>query len=78
MFKLTISETDHFSSERKYYTLRQVSFGKSPKECHSKMSGHNHGQRTVTGGHPWGYGGTPVMREVCLEKDGKVVYRFWD
>jgi hypothetical protein len=42
------------------------------------MQGRNHGQRINRGGHPEGYGGTPVLCCQRLEKDGKILKEIWD
>jgi hypothetical protein len=75
MFKLIIKEVECFG-KRGYFTTRRVSFGKSPKECISKMR-RNNGEHTVEGGCPMGYGGTPVMEMRRLEKDGKMLSEVW-
>lgn len=76
MFKLTFTTVESFG--REYYTDTVVAFGKSPKQCYQKMRGVNHGQRIHHGGHPEGYGGTPVLCGECLEKDGKILKEIWD
>lgn len=74
MFKLIITDVESFGTE--YYNVRRVAFGRSPKICWSKIN--TFGQHTVSGGHPEGWGGTPVLQQRRLEKDGKVLSEVWD
>ena len=74
MFKLTLMTVECCIDG--YYNDTTISFGKSPKECWAKMRGRNHGQRINRGGHPLGYGGTPVMCYELLEKMGKPSKKF--
>jgi hypothetical protein len=76
MFKLTLITVE--ACHDGYYDDISVTFGKSPKECWAKMRGPNNGQRITRGGHPLGYGGTPIMCCERLEKDGKVIKEIWD
>ena len=75
MFKLTVTDVEAFGPE--YYNVRRVAFGSSPKQCWSKIRRYN-GEHTCTGGHPEGWGGTPVLQGRKLEKNGKVLYSVWD
>lgn len=75
MFKLIITDVESFGTE--YYNVRRVAFGRSPKQCWAKIRRYN-GEHTCTGGHPEGYGGTPVLQQRRLEKDGKVLFDVWD
>jgi hypothetical protein len=75
MFKL-INEEVECLGKHGYFTTRRVSFGNSPKECYSKMRRYN-GEHTVSGGHPEGWGGTPVLLMTRLEKNGKMLSEVW-
>ncbi len=74
MFKVIVSDVEAFG--RDYYTTRSVAFGKSPKQAWAKL--RRRGEHTVSGGHPEGYGGTPVLQMCRLEKDGKMLWEIWD
>lgn len=74
MFKVIVSDVESFGSE--YFTTRRVAFGKSPKQAWAKV--HTFGQYAVSGGHPEGYGGTPVLQCRTLEKNGKIISQVWD
>jgi hypothetical protein len=73
MFKLTLITVEDIMGS--YYEEYTIAFGKSPKACWDKMRGH--GQRVNRGGHPEGYGGTPVICGERLEKDGKTIKQIW-
>jgi hypothetical protein len=75
MFKLTLITVEDIMGN--YYNNTTIAFGKSPKACWDKMRGRNHGQRVNRGGHPEGYGGTPVICGERLEKDGKTIKQIW-
>ena len=75
MFKVIVSDVEAFG--REYFTTTRVAFGKSPKQAWEKIYRYN-GEHTVSGGHPEGYGGTPVLQMRCLEKDGKKLSEIWD
>jgi uncharacterized protein (DUF433 family) len=64
MFKLTLITVEDIMGN--YYNNTTIAFGKSP-----------HGQRVNRGGHPEGYGGTPVICGERLEKDGKTIKQIW-
>ena len=74
MFKLVITDVESFGTE--YYNVRRVAFGRSPKICWEKI--YTFGQYTTSGGHPEGWGGTPVLQQRRLEKNGKPLYDIWD
>ena len=74
MFKLIIEDVECLGRHG-YFTTRRVSFGKSPKACDAKM--RRYGEHTVAGGHPEGWGGTPVIQMRRLEKDGKMLNEIW-
>ncbi len=74
MFKVTVSDVESFGSE--YFTTRSVAFGKSPKQAWANL--HKRGAHTVSGGHPQGYAGTPVLQCRRLERDGKIISEIWD
>lgn len=74
MFKLIITDVESFGTE--YYHVRRVAFGRSPQQCWSKI--RTFGQYTVSGGHPEGWSGTPVLQMRRLEKGGKPLYEVWD
>lgn len=75
MFKVIVSDVEAFGPE--YFTTRRVAFGKSPKQAWAKLYRYN-GEHTVSGGHPEGYGGTPVLQCRTLEKNGKIISRVWE
>ena len=75
MFKVTVSDVESFG--REYFTTNRVAFGKSPKQAWAKLNRYN-GEHTVSGGHPEGYGGTPVLQCRRLERDGKIISEIWD
>jgi hypothetical protein len=72
MFKLTITDVEAFGPE--YYNIRRVVFGRSPKQCWEKIYTQ---AAQVSGGHPEGWGGTPVLQQRKLEKNGKPLYNVW-
>ena len=74
MFKVIVSDVECFGSE--YFTTRSVAFGKSPKQAWANL--HKRGAHTVSGGHPQGYAGTPVLQGRRLERDGKIISEIWD
>ena len=74
MFKVMVSDVESFG--RDYYTTTFVAFGKSPKQAWAKL--RKRGAHTFSGGHPEGYGGTPVLQMRRLEKDGEMLYEVWD
>lgn len=74
MFKVTVADVESFG--RDYYTTTSVAFGKSPKQAWAKL--RRCGEHTVSGGHPEGYGGTPVLQCRRLERDGKIISEIWD
>ena len=75
MFKVTVSVVE-CCGKLGYFTRKRVAFGKSPKKAWAKLQRYN-GEHTVSGGHPDGYGGTPVMEMLRLEKNGKMVWEEW-
>lgn len=75
MFKLTIKSYEALCGE--YFTTTRVAFGKSPKQARAKLARYN-GEHTVSGGHPSGYGGVPIMDETTLQKNGKIIYQTWN
>ena len=75
MFKVTVADVESFG--RDYFTTTRVAFGKSPKQAWAKLNRYN-GEHTVSGGHPEGYGGTPVLQMRRLERDGKTISEIWD
>ena len=74
MFKVIVSDVECFG--REYFTTRSVAFGKSTKQARANL--RKRGAHTVSGGHPEGYGGTPVLQMRRLEKDGKMLDEIWD
>ena len=74
MFKVIVSDVECFGHE--YFTTRSVAFGKSPKQASANL--RKRGAHTVSGGHPEGYGGTPVLQMRRLEKNGKMLDEIWD
>ena len=75
MVKVIGADVEAFG--REYYTTRRVAFGKSPKQAWAKLYRYN-GEHTVSGGHPEGYGGVPVLQMRRLEKDGEMLSEIWD
>ena len=75
MFKVIVSDVESFGD--RYFTTRRVAFGKSPKQAWAKLNRYN-GEHTVSGGHPEGYGGTPVLQMRRLEKNGNMLSETWD
>ena len=59
MFKVIVSDVECFG-KLGYFTTRSVAFGKSPKQAWAKL--RRRGEHTVSGGHPEGYGGVPVLQ----------------
>tara|TARA_E500000318_G_C3529168_1_gene199722 strand:+ start:403 stop:633 length:231 start_codon:yes stop_codon:yes gene_type:complete len=76
MFKVIVSDVECFGRFG-YYTTRRVAFGKSPKQAWAKLRRYN-GEHSVSGGHPEGYGGVPVLQMRRLEKDGEMLSEVWD
>ena len=75
MFKVIVSDVECLGKFG-YYTTRSVAFGKSPKQAWANL--RKRGAHTVSGGHPEGYGGTPVLQMRRLEKDGEMLSEVWD
>ena len=75
MFKVTRTnvEAHPFGA---YCNVREVAFGRSPKQAWAKL--RRRGEHTVSGGHPEGYGGVPVLQMRRLEKDGEMLSEIWD
>ena len=74
MFKVIVSDVECFGKFG-YFTTRSVAFGKSPKQAWAKL--RKRGEHTVSGGHPEGYGGVPVLQMRRLEKDGEMLSEVW-
>ena len=74
MFKVIVSDVECFG-KLGYFTTRSVAFGKSPKQAYAKL--RRRGEHTVSGGHPEGYGGVPVLQMRRLEKDGEMLSEVW-
>jgi hypothetical protein len=74
MFKVIVSDVECLG-KLGYFTTRSVAFGKSPKQAWANL--RKRGAHTVSGGHPEGYGGTPVLQMRRLEKDGKMLEEIW-
>jgi hypothetical protein len=88
MFKVTIRDFERFDAawrpvsddsvvvyDRHYATTR-IAFAKSPKRAFEKLTRCN-GEHIVYGGHPLGYGGTPITRMIRIEKNGKKLSEVW-
>ena len=75
MFKVIVKDVECFGKFG-YYTTRSVAFGKSPKQAWANL--RKRGAHTVSGGHPEGWGGTPVLQMRRLEKDGEMLSEVWD
>ena len=75
MFKVIVSDVECFG-KLGYFTTRSVAFGKAPKQAYAKL--RRRGEHTVSGGHPEGYGGVPVLQMRRLEKDGEMLSEVWD
>jgi len=74
MFKVTVSDVEAFVRESVVPPC--VAFGRSPKQAWAKLN--RRGEHTVSGGHPEGYGGVPVLQCRRLERDGKIISEIWD
>ena len=74
MFKLITEDVECYGRYG-YFTTRSVAFGKSPKQCYANMRRPT--CPTVSGGHPDGYGGVPVLQCVRLEKNGQMLSEVW-
>ena len=75
MFKVIVSDVECFGRFG-YFTTRSVAFGKSPKQAWANL--RKRGAHTVSGGHPEGYGGVPVLQMRRVEKDGEMLSEIWD
>lgn len=73
-FKVEIQDVEAFGHE--YYTTTYVAFGKSPKQAFERV--HSCGTQQVSGGHPQGYGGTPVLQCRTIWQGSKKISCVWD
>lgn len=74
MFKLTINTVEDCYPDG-YHNNYEITLGKSPKQCWDKMARRINIHRSTS--NKLGYGGTPVIQQVKLERGTKVIYDNW-
>jgi hypothetical protein len=74
-FKVEIQDVEAFG-DGSYHTTLRVAFGKSPKQAFERVN--SYGLHQWSGGHPEGYGGTPVLQCRTIWCGSKEISRVWD